>query len=270
MLRAKNVEADMSTESGLSIGLDVACAKGKLLPAAGIAWDKAGRIIVDLGAVSAAPPRGMGNEQLVKNPEIARQFAAETAQWLALVESELGKAITKVVIDAPRMPCVEGAVRRRCEVALSELGPSLSCFSTPTRVKLEEKRSEAIARLQNGGNAANIVAANLWWMEVGFALFEVHGRRWTCMESYPHAILVSMGYVGPHKSTAHRTQLTFFSKLESFPGWSFDTLKQSAYGAPSDRLDALMCAWIGSLKPEACKFLGEGDDCIVVWKGSDK
>lgn len=233
-------------KDGLYIGIDVACAKGKTLPVAGIVLRSGVRKLANLRAPGfPSPPKGCGNRLIAEDIFQARKFALEACAWLTELESSACEKIFKIAIDAPRRPRLRHLPVRESELVLQEA--NIQFIKTPAEHEFGEKRKEAANHLLSGKPVNSLPGANLWWMCVGFALFETLTDHWDCVETYPQAILHQIKYVGSHKGKDHAKQLAHIISISGIQELSSGTLRDRSFGAPHDRVDALMSAWVASL-----------------------
>ena len=143
----------------------------------------------------------------------------------------------------------------------------ISCFATPSQIEFEAIRTKAAAHLKNGGAENRMPHANQLWMLVGFALFEVLGQHYECIEVFPQAIAATLRSSKVHKSHTEglTAQLTAIGKLS---GWPSDDrrseLQQIAFGSRHDKLDAYMSSWVASLSKEESFACGEAPS-DVIW-----
>jgi hypothetical protein len=126
--------------------------------------------------------------------------------------------------------------------------------------------------LAGGGLATRLPHANKIWMLAGFALFERLKDVAECLETYPQAIIRTMGGGAVHKS--HDAGVVAQLELiRQHTGWPLDAaagleaLRCIGSGSSHDKLDAYMCAWIASLNDQQRVALGAPpDDAIWVPK----
>lgn len=242
-------------KDGLYFGIDVACAKGKTLPAAGLVTRSGIRTLANLRAPgSPLPPKGCGNRVIAEDVLEAKRFAVEACGWLKELEKQSSMKIIKIAIDAPRRPRSPHLSVRDSESDLQEA--CIQFIKTPTEHEFSAKRKEAAAHLQAGNPVASLPGANLWWMCIGFALFETLTDHWDCVETYPQAILHQIKYVGAHKSKDHAKQLAHIISISGIQELSTESLRVRSFGAPHDRIDALMSAWVASLSPNQIDQFG--------------
>lgn len=253
-------------KDGLYIGIDVACAKSKTLPFAGLVLRSGIRTLANLREQAfPSPPKGYGNRVIAQDILEAKRFAVEVYVWLREIEKQSSNKIIKIAIDAPRRPRLPHLSVRDSEQALQEA--NIQFIKTPTEHEFSAKRKEAAAHLQAGNPVASLPGANLWWMCVGFALFETLTDHWDCVETYPQAILHHIKYVGAHKSKDHAKQLAHIISISGIHELSTESLRGRSCGAPHDRVDALMSAWVASLPPSQIHPFGtvpEDQICVPI------
>ena len=251
-------------KDGLYIGIDVACAKGKTLPAAGLMLSSGIRTLTNLRSAGFPfPPKGSGNRVIAENKDEPTRFAVEVCDWLKEIENQSSKKIIKIAVDAPRKPRLPQVSVRNSESALQEA--NIRFIKTPPEHEFSAKRKEATNHLLSGKPLASLPGANLWWMCVGFALFEALEKHWECVETYPQAILHSTKYVAEHKGKDHLNQLGHIISVSGIQGLCSESLRDSAFGAPHDRVDALMSAWVASLPQNKIHIFGTApEDQIYV------
>ena len=239
-------------------GIDVAFATGKLLPVCVCKWQDGRLIPLPLRRLDLLPPRGRGNAATL-DLEAVEAFAHEAVDYLARVEATFGVRIRTVAIDSPSAPKRDGDARRLAERAMD--GRRISCFATPSRSEFEEVRRKARAHLDAGGAVSRLPHANQLWMLVGFALFNVLGRAYDCIEVYPQATVAALGAAGLHKSNRKGldAQLDAVAAATGWPTEGRDEptprLTEICYGSAHDKLDAYLAAWVAALpegKREAC------------------
>lgn len=236
------------------VGIDVAFAKGKLLPICVCTWEGARLIPIPIRRADLPDiPRGAGNRGSI-DPIVVAAFADNVAQYLHAVERQFGLKIERVAIDAPSSPKADGLVRRLAEQALD--CRQISCFTTPSNLEFAKKRHEVEKFLKNGGAENRMPNANQLWMLVGFALFERLGEVWECLEVYPQATMKVLGAASIHKrkSDGVREQMR---AVAQYTGWPepfierFPSAIKEVVRAPlHDAVDAYTCAWIAALNPE--------------------
>lgn len=210
------------------------------------------------------PPRGPGNAALLRDGA-ARQLGQETAGYLKALEDRFGARIERVAIDAPRAPSPPGANRRSSEAALAR--DQIQCFTTPTQAGVEELRAKALGHLATGGDPSRLPFANKIWMLAGFALFEVLGREWECLEVFPQATARVLGAGAVHKSKPEGLlrQLEAAARHTGWPRNPVPTaLKPLTWAPLGDSLDAYLSAWVAALEPERRVCYGGAEDAIWV------
>lgn len=171
-------------------GIDVACAKGKLLPVVACVREGARLRALPLRQAGVLPPRGMGN-RLALDESIRAQFAHDTVAYVEAIERIFDVRATHIAIDAPRTP--SPGQRRQAELAMDRAG--ISCIATPTVADFAEAARLAASHLAAGGSESRLPRANQIWMLVGFDLFAHLGRRFPCFEVFPQAIARAVGVV---------------------------------------------------------------------------
>lgn len=242
-------------------GIDMAFAKGKLLPVAVCVRDGAKVRAKDLrGVCDLKPlPRGKGNRMAFDRKAI-KDFAEDTVAYLREIEKRVEVRIIKIAIDAPRKPAQNG--ERLCEQAIRAGGGS--CFRTPTKSEWRQIEYQVRDHLECGKSVPTLPHANQLWMQAGFALFErLEQAGFECIETFPSAIVRAFDRLVPHK----KTQDGFQRQLEILKrGVTFDdrVLKNRAGKNDDDRLDALLCAWVASADSGTRKPYGDGND-DTIW-----
>lgn len=121
-----------------------------------------------------SPPKGCGNRLIAEDILQARRFALEACSWLKDIENLSSDKIIKIAIDAPRRPRLSQLPVRGSELALQKA--NIQFIKTPPEQDFVEKRKEAAIHLQAGKPVASLPGANLWWMCVGFALFDTFAQ----------------------------------------------------------------------------------------------
>jgi hypothetical protein len=245
-------------------GIDVAFAKGKLLPVC-VCTKERGRLMpLPLRSCKGCePPRGKGNRAALDEAEVTA-FASGALRYLRWIEQECEVRIERIGTDAPWRPKTEGASTREAEQALG--GEGISYFKTPSQCEFEEIKSMCRTHLGEGRSVATLPHANKLWMLAGFALFEVLAREYVCIEVYPQATVRTLGCCAGSKFT----QAGFAEMLAAAgcaTGWVDENLDLSSasYGLKHDRLDAYLSAWVASLPEENRTAYGNPpDDCIWV------
>lgn len=172
------------------VGIDVAFAKSKRLPIVVCKREGTRHIPLLLRSFrEAIPPLGRGN-RIALDPQAVRDFATDTLSYLRIVERAYDLRVRRIAIDAPSSFKREGLARRAAEVAMDQR--QISCFATPSRVEFEAIRAKVATHLRNGGAENCLPHANQLWMLVGFALFEVLGQHYECIEVFPQAIAATL------------------------------------------------------------------------------
>lgn len=247
------------------IGIDVAIAKSKHLPVVVCVWDQGRLVPQPIRHLGLVPPRGRGNVAALDVKSVV-EFAREAATYVATVCSRLELTPTRIGIDAPSAPCGSHVARRAAESALDKAG--ISCFTTPSAQQFERIRTKVTDHLSAGGAVNRIPHANQLWMLVGFAMFTELSRLAPCLEVFPQATARAIGAAQVHKSRpgAVETQL---SAAAAFTGWPLNRpgdckLKDIAWGASHDQLDAYLSAWVASLEDNGREALGHPPD-DVIW-----
>lgn len=252
------------------VGIDVAFSKGNRLPISVCRSENGKLIPLPLKKDKLLlPPRGRGNKLALVESEV-ESFSQEVLQYLRDIEREHRLHIEMIAIDAPRSHKKEGQERRECEKAMDKRG--INCFATPSRNEFDEIIKKAERHLDGGGSESTLPHANQLWMLVGFSLFRVLGKAYTCIEVYPQAIVATLGCSSLHKTTPEG----YGAQLESIArrtGWAAEDLEPNlammGFGAKHDKMDAFMSAWIASLPVVARKPCGDGlDDTIWVPKAT--
>ena len=104
-------------------------------------------------------------------------------------------------------------------------------------------------------------------MLVGFALFEVLGEQYPCLEVFPQAIARVLGSADVHKFKKSGVENQLAAIAEK-TGWEpralHRCLSKSVPGPLHDQVDAFMCAWVASLYPDGLEACGEPPD-DVIW-----
>ena len=233
-------------------GIDVACAKAKLLPVVVCVREGTRLRALPLRMRGPIPPRGMGNRLSVDT--VTRQnFASAAVDYLAAVERQFAVRIVEVAIDAPRSP--SAGRRRAAEREMDRLG--ISCIATPSYAQFEAIREKVATHLAAGGSETRLPHANQLWMLVGFDLFNSLGTRYNCIEVFPNAIVHAVAPDAAHKSTSHGFERQL-QAVASAADWNPAELFAAAYGTRHDKLDAFMSAWIASLPLSQRVAYGDG------------
>lgn len=246
-------------------GIDVAFAKKKKLPV--VVAMKRGAILepLELRRASSVPPAGEGNACIL-DAKTVTHFAHLTSECLQNIEKEFAVRIRRVAIDAPSNTLQDGKRRRHCEIGLD--ARRISCIATPSGGKFREIVNRGLIHLHNGGATSRLPGANQLWMLVGFALFEGLRQRWECIEVFPQAIAVVLNAhkIPKNQEEGLRAQLKAVSQRTNGPSNPEPgALVPIAYGAPHDKLDAYLAAWVASLDEEEREPIGlPPDDAIWV------
>jgi predicted nuclease with RNAse H fold len=249
----------------LYVGIDVAFAKRKRLPICAAYLDGKRLTPLRLDEYDLPDiPRGSGNVASLHS-EVVEEFVTAVGRYLHTLENRLSTNIEVVAIDAPSD--YSPGRRRESEAGLNKAG--IRCFSTPTVEKFKEIREKVKKHLKAGGAENRLPHAMQLWMLVGFALFRELEKRYHCIEVFPQATARRLKAADIHKS--HKEgQIAQLSAMATVTGWKADQLtselKKCVAGAPHDRLDAFMCAWVASLYPDLDVFGGEPNDSIWVPK----
>jgi predicted nuclease with RNAse H fold len=247
----------------LYIGIDVAFAKKKRLPICAAYLD--GKRLTPLRLDEyelPVIPRGSGNVASLQS-DIVAEFANAVGHYLRSLECKVRTKIKVVAIDAPSDYSSGGA--RKSEAGLRKAG--ISCFSTPSAERFEEIREKVRKHLSADGAENRLPHAMQLWMLVGFALFRELEKHYNCIEVFPQAIAHRLNAADIHKFRKEglAAQLRAMSAATGWePGELASELKICVAGAPHDRLDAYMCAWVASLYPELDVYGGEPNDSIWV------
>jgi len=238
------------------VGIDLAFAKNKLLPICVCTISDGLLTPLELKSPRLKPPRGKGNAAAIETQE-QRLFAREVLCWLGKVEEEFSLEVKVIAIDAPR-----SYGPRDSEIQMGECG--ISYISTPTQEEFRQKVLNARIWINNGNKMNQIPAANQLWMLVGFALYRILSKQYRCIETYPNAIIHSMGYDGEHKSTRNgfNNQVKLVANHLGLCTLEQD-LNRSGYGSRHDKLDAYLSAWVASLP--ACGRRHYGSPQCAIW-----
>ena len=252
--------------TGVFIGIDVACAKGKRLPMC-FARSVEGRLEpLELPRTTAQLiPRGLGNIA-VRDALPFVEAANGTATAIQAICKQMGWTVERIAIDAPAEPSAFG--QRRCELALIEAG--LSVFKTPSRDAWRGVLETCRAHLDSGAALARLPYANKIWMLYGFKLFAALRRTgFSLIEVYPFAIMHALLGEHPHKSTAegYGLQLDVIARCTKWkPSELHARLRGAVGGSQHDRLDAFAAAWLASLPCGARQAYGNSnDDADAIW-----
>ena len=245
-------------------GIDVAFAKGKRLPVV-VCTKERGRLIPlrlrDSG--QPLPPSGRGN-RIVLDPAAVNTFALETLEYLRAVEEADRLQIQRIAIDAPSGYKRIG-IHRAAEVAMDK--QRVSCFATPNQKEFQVIKKKATLHLKHGGAENRMPHANQLWMLVGFALFEVLGKHYECIEVFPQAIVNALQARKFHKSKEAGIALQL-AAVAKHSGWPINEkqfgLRQIAFGSLHDKLDAYLSTWVASLSNEECLPCGKPPS-DVIW-----
>jgi predicted nuclease with RNAse H fold len=245
------------------IGIDLAYAKNKQLPLC-IATLQRGQLVPIETASMMLPeiPRGRGNVGALETEQVMH-FAQAVMNFLKAVELQIAGRIVAIAIDAPSSYSADG--RRKCEQAMDARG--ISCFATPTRKKFDEIRQKVQLHLNAGGPENRLPHANQLWMLVGFALFDVLGKQYRCLEVFPQAIARVLGSADVHKfkKSGVENQLTAIADQTGWDRQALQSMLSKCVPGPlHDQVDAFMCAWVASLYPDGLEACGEPPD-DVIW-----
>ena len=134
------------SNSLLFVGIDVAFAKGKKLPISVCAFQD-GLLVPFFKSRFPPPPIGKGNVAALSVDNLSH-FAGDTLVWLTGVEQTTGMKISRIAIDAPKMPAAPEGRRREAEQAMDRLG--ISCFATPTETAFNSIRQKASQHIAAG------------------------------------------------------------------------------------------------------------------------
>lgn len=254
-LRLKSQSLGNHAEIGVReafVGIDVACAKGKLLPVVACVRE-AGRLkALPLRRRDILPPRGMGN-RLALDSAVRAQFADNAAAYVATIERTFGLRVSCIALDAPRAPA-HGS-RRAAEFEMDRAG--ISCITTPTAEEFAVLCERARAHVDAGGGEANLPGANQIWMLVGFDLFRRLSPHYECIEVFPQAIARALGAAALHKSNLEGFKRQVGAVADAAL-WDPQELGGAAFGSRHDRLDAVMSAWVASLPSQERVSHGDG------------
>ena len=247
------------------VGIDVAFAKRKHLPVV-VSSIRSGAVQpLPLRHSHATPPRGSGNAHALDS-SVVRRFAESVAAYLRSLEAEHGVRIVRIAIDAPSSPRPSNTSRRRCEAALD--ARRISCITTPSADQLLAVSARARDHLAAGGPEARMPGANLFWMLIGFALFERLRREWECIEVYPQAIARVLGASMVHKRLPEGL-LSQLSAASNFTRWpdpvAANALDAIAFGSRHDKLDAYLASWVASLDNDQREALGSCPHDDAIW-----
>lgn len=239
------------------VGIDVACAKRKLLPIN--VSTKSGRCLIPLSlrCFDRLPPRGEGNIATLDGNWLTG-FAEQAVVYLRAVEMQFDVRIRRIAIDSPSDPKQNGQCRRKAESALA--ARNIPYFKTPSEEEFQNIRLRALEHLSRGGRQACLPHANQLWMLVGFALFQRLRKEWECLEIYPHATANILECASVHKSKPEdiRNQLRAVQPLTGWPDpVDSNALTDTGHGKLHDCLDAYVAAWVASLSENERLALGE-------------
>jgi hypothetical protein len=254
----------MALRKNAYAGIDVGFRKDKFLPIAVCLRVDGGLEPLPLATRGApSPPRGMGNPAIL-NPTSVEGFVNDAKRYLRDVERYFGVEIRRVAIDAPYAPRAAGQPRREAERALDQR--HISCITTPDHQEFRLIREKAKAHIAAGLPASRLPHANQLWMLVGFALFDRLRSDWECLEVYPQATVSLLGAAKGHKSGkgAVAIQLAAAARKTGWKDASAERLRNIAYGALHDKLDAYLAAWVASLDASDREYLGVPPD-DVIW-----
>lgn len=249
-------------EDGLHLGIDVACAKTKVLPVAALSRRAERLSLAPLRQVPN-PPKGPGNLVIARDEPALHHYIKRTVEWLKELERFHGQKIVRIAIDGPSFPSSETGMRDSEKHLMAE---GISFIKTPSQSYFESKTGQVSALAGSQLVESRLPGANIWWMRVGFLLFEaLESAGMRCIETYPQAILRKTGYTGGHKRRCVADQLTHLITISKIAGLSSSRLREAFFGSPNDRVDALMAAWVASLPPDKLYHFGKHqDDQICV------
>lgn len=250
------------------VGIDVAVAKGKVLPICVCTWESGGLTPFPIQRADLLDiPKGAGNRGSF-DPYVVATFANGVAEYLRKIEKHSGLEIQRVAIDAPSAPRADGLTRRLAEEALDCKG--ISCFTTPSISEFAKKRREVEKHLHDGGAENRMPSANQLWMLVGFELFRRLEREWECLEVYPQATMKVLGAASIHKSKSDGVRLQLRA-VAQHTGWPApfterypSAIRDFIHAPIHDAVDAYTCAWIAALGPEDRTPLGVPPN-DVIW-----
>jgi predicted nuclease with RNAse H fold len=247
-------------------GLDVAVARGKRLPISVCVRADGALVPFPLRSRSQLPPRLPGNVGIL-DAYTRRELALEVLAYLREIERSLGVTIRRIAIDAPRLPRPSDFALRACEGALRTAG--ISFIQTPTQEIFDRIPRDVAAYRADPSSRRGLPHANRIWMLFGFQLFEtLSSGGWSCIEVYPQAIVRGLGVGATHKKRRGGVleQLTAAARWTGWPSRpAIASLADIAFGAPDDRLDAYLAAWVASLAPEDCEVFGRVPD-DAIWR----
>lgn len=247
-------------------GIDVAISAGKRLPVC-VAIHQEGRLVpLPLRRLVPLPPKGPGNCALVRDPDIAIEYAREALEYLRALEHSENIRIRRVAIDAPHAPRDNSLKWRKAEQAMYERG--ISVFATPSEEEFRRIIAVAQNHLAADGACARLPNANRFWMLAGFALFRALAREIECIEVYPQAAAWALGVntATKLKHAGLQVQLHAITQRTGWPNGRLGepTLAETGYGSKHDRLDAYLSTWIASLPEEGREPCGEAPH-DVIW-----
>jgi Protein of unknown function (DUF429) len=248
------------------VGIDLAIAKNKHLPVVVCTWEQGHLIPQPLRRLSLTPPQGRGNAATLDRGAV-QGFAREATTYVAGVCDRLGLRPTRIGIDAPSAPRSSNVARRAAETALDQAG--ISCFATPSANEFDVIRAKVAQHLAAGGAEDRIPHANQFWMLVGFAVFDELSCLAPCLEVFPQATARAVGSGQVHKlhPGAVEAQLSVAARCTGWPlGRTGECgLRDIAWGASHDQLDAYLSAWVASLEePDRVAYGRPPGDAIWV------
>ena len=225
---------------GAVVGIDLAVQKDKRLPVCALVCDDAE--FLELRNAQVMPPTGPGNAALIEDPKAAMRFAHATVQYLREIEAEFDIGILRVVIDAPWAPAANDEIRP-AEQKLKKL--RLSYYQTPSLTDFEMIRKKRLEPASQAG-------ANQIWMLAGFQLFtQISAAGIECVETYPFAVWWALeSEIHSKKSQRgmdERMRAINYFMQNSNVHITQPDLRSFCYGAMHDKIDAVMCAMIGTM-----------------------
>ena len=247
------------------VGIDLAIAKKKKLPVSICTWQNGRLIPESLRLLPIEPPRGRGNAAVL-DESLLRDFADETAVYIADVCTRLGLSPKRIAIDAPSAPRDEKLLKRAAEAALDQA--NINYFPTPSASEFIEILKKVRKHLNSGGAENRIPHANQLWMLAGFRLFQRLTQIAPCIEVFPQATARVMGVGQIHKTRPGGVEAQL-SAVAVHTGWprqdpSNPSFEDIAFGPAHDRLDAYLSAWVAALESKDRLAFGQLP-ADVIW-----
>lgn len=248
-------------ENKVFIGIDLSVVKSKRPSVLFMSEDLKP---ISVAGIKHKPPLGIGNAGCL-DTNVVSGYVRGIVDYIKQVQDILQLQIGKIAIDSPSMYRSSNVAIRSSEKELMSDGYTL--YKTPTKAELSAAVKKLQAEVSKFGSIQSPYYSNLLWIIPGIQLFKELGKTYTCIETFPNAIVKQLDKNIGHKSNTEELykQIGLFCKYLNIDKEELQRdLQTACVGSLHDRFDAYLCAWAASLPTEKIKIYGAENDTIHI------